>query len=112
MGSQQDEATASGPVASSLTIELEQLHRAQRALQAGDATGALHLMAELDAAQLEHRKTSGVLYPERQMTKVLALCALGRHAEAKVIGEALRSSTGGEVYASRLRGTCAGGPDP
>lgn len=87
--------------APTLTGELEQLRRAQRALQKGEPARALQAMLDLD-----REASAGALYPEKQIIKVLALCALGRNAEAESLARRLSASSGGVVYSSRLKNSC------
>lgn len=89
------------PRAPTLTGELEQLRRAQQALQKGEPARALQAMLELD-----REASAGALYPEKQIIKVLALCALKRNAEAESLAQHLIASSGGVVYSSRLRNSC------
>lgn len=84
-----------------LTGELEQLRHAQQALQRGEPSRALQTMLALD-----REASAGPLYPERQIIKVLALCAMGRNAEAESLAQRLNASSGGAVYAARLRNSC------
>jgi hypothetical protein len=82
--------------------ELTFLRRAQAALRKGDAAYALGLMGSLDQIQ-----KGGALGSERSMTKVLALCQLGRAPEATVIARRLLRGNSHLPYVQRLRRSCA-----
>jgi len=98
------EGSPGRPRAPTLTGELEQLRRAQQALQKGEPARVLQAMLDLDRGA-----SAGALYPERQIIKVLALCALGRNAEAEVLAQRLSASSDGAVYTSRLGNSCVSG---
>jgi hypothetical protein len=69
---------------------------------------ALGLMASLDET---HPK--GALVSERSVTKVLALCQLGRAAEATRVARQVISQGDASVYRQRLASSCADlGPSP
>jgi len=72
------------PHASTLSDELELLHRAQSAWRGDDAAAA---MAALD--QHRARFPRSTLRPERESLRVLALCELGKKAEAKALARKL-----------------------
>ncbi len=82
--------------------ELSFLRRAQDALRAGNPALALGLMTTLDE-QLK----GGALVSERQVTKVLALCELGRNDEASRLAGVLLTSAPNSVYATRIQASCA-----
>ncbi len=83
--------------------ELSYLRRAQSALRDGKPTLSLGLMQGLDEI-----KKDGALLSERRMTKVLALCALGRDDEARSIARILAETGSVDVYKKRLQSSCAG----
>lgn len=83
--------------------ELSYLRRAQAALRDGQSALALGLMENLDAMP-----TRGALRAERNMTKVLALCQLGRAQDAKTIATRMAQLDAGQVYRKRLEASCAG----
>ena len=80
---------------------LERLRRAQVALKQGQASLALILLAELD------RSAGDVLREEREVTRVLALCAAGDTAAARRAAEPLRRGSERSIYAPRLDASCA-----
>ena len=83
--------------------ELSYVRRAQAALRNGDGTLALGLMRSLD--QLQPR---GALMAERNVTRVLALCQLGRSDEAIALTKsAVRNDTTTTIYQRRLSASCA-----
>lgn len=82
--------------------EISRVRQAQAALRDGDAAHALGLMQSLD-----DDKTSGALLAERGVTRVLALCALGRESEAETAARAVLSRGDGAVYQERLANSCA-----
>lgn len=82
--------------------EISYLRRAQAALHEGDPNLAWGLMTSLDELQ-----PNGALVPERVVTKVIALCALERIAEAQQQARWLLESKPDSVYAERLEKSCA-----
>lgn len=88
-------------VASPMDEEMSYLRKAQSALKEGNASQAWQLMLALDA-----KRPSGVLIPERRMTKIISLCNLGRTSEAQKIAETVLSSSSGPMYRSRLSKSC------
>ena len=95
-----DEATA--PVASappSLSSELEALQRAQRALNSGDAAGAL---AELDGVK------GRALVAERTALEVFALCRLGNTAAARQKAALFLQLAPESPLQRRVKASCAG----
>lgn len=82
--------------------ELSYVRRAQAALGDGNPALALGLMQSLDEIQ-----THGALLAERTVTRVLALCALGRTEEATQIARRVISESPNQLYTSRLRASCA-----
>lgn len=83
--------------------ELSYLRRAQAALRDGQSAMALGLMETLDSMP-----SKGALWAERNMTKVLALCQLGRAEEATAIATRVAQADTGQVYRKRLEASCAG----
>ncbi len=88
-----------------LREELEYLRRAQSALREGNPQLALGLMTELETKQ-----PLGALRFERDTTRVLGLCALGRVEEARARASSLLSDPGASVYAGRLEKSCISVP--
>lgn len=84
--------------------ELSYVQRAQTALRNGDAALALGLVRTLD-----ERQPKGALLAERGVLRVLALCDLGRHDEARSAALAT-FGTGGtnDVYRRRIESSCVG----
>lgn len=85
----------------SLASELELMHEAQVALANGDAQLAL-----TKASEHQKRYPRGSLAPEREGTRVLALCALGRVDEARRAGQAFLGAYGKSPLADRVRHSC------
>jgi len=98
-------ATHAAP-AEPLTLRevLKRLQRAHAALEAGRAALALIELAELD------RSGSALLREEREVTRVLALCAAGDTEGARAAARAL-SAGPDSIYARRLESSCAGAPE-
>jgi len=83
--------------------ELAALREAQSALARGDGEAALRSMRRLDETG-----AAGVLSAERAVTRVLALCQLGRAAEATTAAQqALRDGQDTALYRRRLAASCA-----
>lgn len=82
--------------------ELSHLRRAQAAMKRGQAQLALGLMQTLRDAT-----PKGALLVEREMTESLALCALGRQAEARLVAQRLLQRKPSAVYLARLKKSCA-----
>lgn len=89
--------------ADALAQERRWISVAQAALQRGDLAGA---HAGLDA----HARSfaQGVLADEREVLRVLALCAEDRRPEAAAIAQALIAARGAGLFLPRLRGSCVG----
>lgn len=83
--------------------ELSYLRRAQAALRGGNPTLALGIMTSLDEMQ-----KVGALGLERRVTKALALCDLGRSAEAKAMSAPIFKEQTHSVYTKRLKESCVG----
>jgi hypothetical protein len=94
--------TRTTPVQSSLAEALEQLHRAERALYAGDAQFALGILSDLD-----RRAEPALLREERLTTRVLALCQGDRIEEALDARRQLEREFASSIYARRLDQSCA-----
>lgn len=85
------------------TRELVALREAQSALARGDGAAALRSMQRLDEQQ-----PGGVLGAERAVTRILALCRLGRVAEARALAQrTLGENLGTSLYGKRLAASCA-----
>lgn len=91
---------AQRPESSGLAAELALLRRAQAALQRGDGAGALR---ELDALA----DGGGQLLVERRVARVLALCSLGRIAEAQRLAAEVLRTEPGSVQRVALERSCA-----
>jgi hypothetical protein len=85
-----------------LQEELSYLRRAQNALGSGDPQRALGLVRSLD-----EQMPTGRMLPEREVTRILSLCALGAHEEARSRGRTFLQSYGETLYAERVRRSCA-----
>jgi|GEM_PF-3220001 len=83
--------------------ELGAVRRAQSALGAGQPEQALELMEKLGQAS-----AGGSLLVERELTRLLALCALGRRAEAQAAAARVEQLPGGAAYRTRIAGSCVG----
>jgi hypothetical protein len=79
---------------------LEQLRRARRLLDGGQATLSLLLLAELD------RGAGELLREEREATRVLALCAAGEVDAARRTAAELSNANPRSIYAMRLGDSC------
>jgi len=90
---------------SSLAAEARRLEAAQTALNEGNATAAL---VELDYYERDHAR--GVLSEEAAATRVLALCAAGRVAEARRAAGQFVARFPGSPLLARVRGSCATAP--
>ena len=86
----------------SVEAEAQLLGDAQRALANGDASRALRVIDE-------HARTfpHGALGEERQAARVMALCALGRTAEAQREAHAFLTRTPNSPLAMRVQAACA-----
>jgi len=87
--------------ASPLREEMELMSRGQRALQSGDAAAALRAFDE-------HRTRfpSGALAAEREVKRLVALCSLGRGAEARAEAERFARRHAGSPLADHARKIC------
>jgi hypothetical protein len=84
---------------------LEQLRRARRLLDGGQATLSLLLLAELD------RGAGELLREEREATRVLALCAAGEVEAARRSAAQLSETSPHSIYAPRLGDSCVAAPE-
>jgi outer membrane protein assembly factor BamD (BamD/ComL family) len=94
-----------GPPASPATVtdEIALVSRAHAALTSGDPASALALLAEH-----ARRFPNGALGEEREATRVLALCALGRTAEARDAASRFFAAFPGGPQSGRVRASCGG----
>lgn len=92
------------PAPPSIEEETALLLGAHGALREGDGGRALLLLDEH-----ARRFPSGALAEERDASRVLALCALGRTGEAKTAGKAFLASHPRSPAAARVRSSCGGG---
>lgn len=99
-----EDTTGKAPKANSLLEETELLRKAQTALRAGDAAGALTKLDELGA-----RYPEGLLREERLAARVLSLCAAGRVGDARHEADSFLAQHPGSIQAKRVRGSCAFG---
>jgi hypothetical protein len=83
-----------------LRAELELLERVQAALRRGDARAALRA---LDA----HRTDDRVLLAERRAARILALCGLGRTAEAQAAAAEFERQHPDSVQRAAIASSCA-----
>jgi len=104
---------AEGPVASDVASHqlsfaevLERLQRANVALRRGQAPLALIRLAEID------RSGGDILREERDVTRVLALCAIGDEAGARRVAGPLLAGAASSIYAPRLAASCARDREP
>ena len=83
--------------------ELVALREAQSALARGDGATALRSMQRLD-----EQEPGGVLGAERAVTRILALCQMGRVAEARALAQrTLGENSSTTLYGRRLAASCA-----
>jgi hypothetical protein len=104
--SSHDTAGPSVPQASAapldLAVAIEHLHRAERALYAGDAERALGILSDLD-----RHAGPALLREERLTTRVLALCQGGRVEDALDARRQLEREFASSIYMRRLDESCA-----
>lgn len=86
----------------SLRAESELIAAAHRALLGGDASSALARIADYDA-----RFPHGALREERDLERVLALCAAGRGAESRAAARRFLRSYPDSPSVGRAAGACA-----
>lgn len=92
---------SSQPAASTLSAELELVAGAQRALNGAAASEALALLE-----QHQTRFPRGELAQERDAARVLALCALGRSADARRERRRFAHDWPASPLLARVRGGC------
>jgi hypothetical protein len=92
--------------ADSLMEEVALLRAARGALKRGDAAGSLSFLDRHEASY-----PRGKLQPERLVTRVLALCELGRVFEARAAAAKLRRVAPRSNYPRRIAASCAGEPE-
>jgi hypothetical protein len=85
---------------------LERLRRANLALARGQTSLALVHLAELD------RHAGEALREERDVTRVLALCALGEQQAAERAASELLSRNASSIYSGRIEQSCAASARP
>lgn len=100
-------STVAAPPASAgrrpdVEAELVLLGSAQRALSSGDAARALEL-----TEQHARAFPSGTLAEERRATRIVALCALGRHSEGRHEAREFLARSGNSPLAERVRTACS-----
>ncbi len=94
-------ATAPTAPADTLVEETRRLREARAALKGGDAARALSLLDERGAAGAQLRE-------ERAAARILALCELGRVADAQALGGRFLAESPRSPLADRVRASCAG----
>jgi hypothetical protein len=102
-GPAESAASPVSPASPPVHEELGALRQAQSALGAGRPGQALELMEKLGDAN-----PGGRLLVERELTRVLALCALGRETEAWIAAARVQQLPGGDAYRTRLADSCVG----
>lgn len=85
----------------SFSEAVERLRKANLALAADKPSLALLQLAELD------RGAGEALREEREVTRILAHCALGHTSEARRIARQYRFDEAGSIYARRIARSCA-----
>jgi hypothetical protein len=95
-----------GAGASGLDVELALLRDAHTALRDGDGAGALALLREH-----ARRFPAGALSEERDAARVLALCKVGRVAEARDVASRFLREHPRSPQASRVARACDGDDD-
>jgi RNA polymerase sigma-70 factor (ECF subfamily) len=98
-------ARRSPPGASRLQAETRLIAEAQRALNAG-APGRALLLIEQHRAEFP----GGELASEREAARVLALCGLGRHADANATRERFAREWPDSLLFARVRAACRSTP--
>jgi RNA polymerase sigma-70 factor (ECF subfamily) len=98
--STQAPARANRRPAGSLREEIEMLSRVQAALKRGDGAAALH---ELDS----HQTADRALLAERQAARILALCLVGRVAEARRAAAAFARDNPDSPHRQAIASSCA-----
>jgi hypothetical protein len=95
---------APAPTRGALAEETRLLREADAATRAGEPARALSLLAEH-----ARRFPQGVLAEERDVERLLALCAAGRTEEARTAAAELLQTRPRSPLAGRVRGSCGGG---
>jgi RNA polymerase sigma-70 factor (ECF subfamily) len=88
---------------SGLTLEARGLSMVQQALRDGMGAEALALLDQQDRTF-----RGGKLDLERQAARIIALCAVGRQAEARTFAARFLARAPSSFLAARVRNTCAG----
>jgi hypothetical protein len=96
--------SAPSPVDAALGEEVSLLRAARRALDGGDAVGALTLLDRYARAY-----PSGTMQEESLATRALTLCALGHVVAAKDAARRLEAVAPRSPHLARVRASCAGG---
>ena len=91
---------AGGPA---LSVEARALAKVQSALKEGRGAEALQLVEE-QRQQFAH----GALQPERDAARIVALCAVGRVADARSAARDFLAASPRSPFATRIRASCAG----
>ncbi len=87
----------------SLAAEVELVRRARAAANAGRHAEALSVLQE------HHRRfPRGELARERDMSRLRAYCALGKHADAKKLAGSMLARDRSDMLRAKLAKTCAG----
>lgn len=90
-----------------LSAESAALRAVQHAMNAGDATQALRLLDEQDAAY-----GGGALAPERAAARIVTLCKLARVTEAQRLAQRFERRFAKSPLLARVRNACAPSPGP
>ncbi len=104
LGEPSEEHAPADATVDGLQEELSYLRRAQNALGSGDPQLALGLVRTLDERV---PSGSGKMLPEREVTRIMSLCALERQDEAEERGRVFFERYGKTMYAERVRRSCA-----
>lgn len=86
-----------------LSVEARALAEVQRALREGRNAQALRLVEEQ-----RQQFARGELQPERDAAQIVALCAVGRVADARAAARNFLSNSPRSPFAARIRASCAG----
>ncbi|HKU41410.1 MAG TPA: hypothetical protein VJR89_24805, partial [Polyangiales bacterium] len=97
------DAKGSPRATQTLAEEMQWLEQAQTALDRGDAQRALTLLAEHT-----WRFPKGKLAEARDVARILALCSLGRSAQARSLAQRFLHARGASPFSARVRASCAG----
>ena len=90
-----------------LATEVALLGQARQALGRGDAARALELLD-----QHRQRFLRGKLAQERELSRITALCELGRQDEARAVATAFLDRNPSEALRRQLARRCVGTPSP